>query len=98
MALTLSGQLMMTAKLTLVSGNTSKSPYRRAERTAARNALAADPSPANKAAFQEELRLVNRFVHEKKLLNAAMVMAVWLFFDGVLIYCWVQQNRKKPAA
>lgn len=95
--LILVGQLFLTASLTL-SGNAAKSPYRRAERTAALNALAADPSPANKTAFQEDLKLVSRFVSKQHFLNAAMLMAVWLFIDGVVIYCWVHQGKRKPAA
>ena len=96
--LLLVGQLWLTVVLTSFAGDTFKVAYRRAERYAAFKAMLADPSPENKAANKEEQRLVDRYLLERWLLKATMVMSGWLFIDGVVIYCWVHQGKRKPAA
>lgn len=66
-------------------GNLAKEPYRREERAAALKVMADNPTPANKAAFQEELRRDMHYINRRDWTRAGFVLAGFLLLDGLVI-------------
>ena len=85
-ALAIVVQFYLIGYFTFRATNLAKTPYRLAERSAAFNVFANDPSSKNKAAFEQEVRLATRHTAARQLALTGAVLAVILGFEGLLIY------------
>ena len=87
-------QFWISCAVTIVPYNAFKVPYRREQRAAVFSALATNPSPANKAALQEELRLVRRHVGDRQCGRAGVLLASLLALDIVVVYACSRHKRQ----
>ena len=87
-------QFWISCAVTIVPYNAFKVPYRRQERAAVFSALATNPSPANKAALQEELKHVRRYVSDRQYARAGVLLASLLTLDIVCVYAWTRHKRQ----
>jgi len=75
--------------------NLSKVPYRQQERFNALKAMVDNPSPATKAAFKEEQRLVSHYVTQRQFMRSGIIFAVLLAFDVAVISYLNQVGKVK---
>jgi hypothetical protein len=87
-------QISVTCAVTMVPYNAYKVPYRRQERAAVFSALATNPSPANKAAMQQELKLARGYMSDRQFARAGVLLASLLALDIVGAYAWSRYKRK----
>lgn len=90
-------QMFLVLLFTAKPVNLAKIPYRRAERAAALEVLANNPSPENKAAFQEELHLAGRYSDRQQFTKAGLVFAALLSVEVIVIYFGRHHNYKYKA-
>ena len=92
--LLLSFELLLVVAMSFRPGNLAKISYRREQRSAAFEALRNNPSPENKAAVQEELRLAGKNVMRQQSKTAGALLALFLVADGVAFYLWKQSASR----
>jgi hypothetical protein len=90
-------QFFLVVQFTFRAGDLARIPYRRTERAAAFKVFADNPSPENKAAFQQELNLAGRYDERQQFTRAGLVMVALLGFEGGVIYLRRNNNAKYKA-
>ncbi len=88
----ITAQIWFCLQVTLAPFNAAKVSYRREERAAASKALQENPSPATRAAFQEELRRAGRHVASRQFATAGVLFAILVALDVAAVYL-VQRTR-----
>ncbi len=91
-------QIWLACQMSILPYNAARVSYRREERAAALIAQAENPSPANRAVLQEELRLAERHVFHRELFHATVWLAVFLALDVVFIYARRHPKREPASA
>lgn len=93
-ALVIIVQLYLVIQFTARPVNLAKIPFRHSERAAAHNAFSQDPSPENKEALQQELRLASNHIAKQQFIVTGIVFAALLSFEGFLMYSGRKHESK----
>lgn len=91
-------QIAVVFTVSISGTNLSKIPYRRAERVAAIQAYYKDPSLENKVTMDKERRLASRFVSQRQLIKAGILLVVLFSAEGALYYFWQRRRFMSPFA
>ncbi len=90
-------QLFVVMQFTLRPVNLDRIPYRGAERVAAQTTWIQDKTPANKAAYDQELRLASRHEAIQQFTFTGVVFVAILSFEGIIIYLGRKHDDKQKA-
>jgi hypothetical protein len=78
--------------------NLARDPYRSQERKALLKAVVDDPSPATKAAYEEERQRDLQFIQHREFVRFAPLMTGLLVLDGIVLSLfWIYTKRKRYA-
>jgi hypothetical protein len=87
-------ELWLAAEVAFQPVNLVKVSFRREQRAAVLRGLSKDPSPENRAALQEELRLAREHVGRRQFTKAGVLLAVLFGADAIVIYLRRQHDLR----
>src|SRR5512137_583187 len=90
-------QLWIACQLTFAPFDVFRVAYRRDERAAALRAQRENPSPATRAAVQEELRRAVAHVQATQFATAGVIFAALVALDVLCFYGW-KHVKREPAS
>ena len=87
-------QIWLSLQISLTPFNAFRVSYRREQRAAALKAQDENPTPATRAAMQEEMRRALHYVSNRQVATAGVLFALFLAADISILYAMKRRSNK----